>query len=75
LVEGVMATGVIKFFNDQAGYGFVIPDEGGADIYVNWRGCRENYLPAKDDRVDYRTKEFPGGRSMAVNVSLIESAA
>ncbi len=61
-----MATGTVKFFNNEKGFGFIVPDEGGKDIFVHKTGTREALW--EGDKVNYEVEETQKGLN-AVNVT------
>ena len=40
-----MATGTVKWFNGQKGYGFIQPDDGGKDVFVHATAVERAGLP------------------------------
>jgi len=58
-----MATGTVKWFNDAKGYGFITPEEGGADLFVHFSGIAGNGFKtlAEGARVQYETREGDKG--------------
>jgi CspA family cold shock protein len=57
--SGPMVEGKIKFFNDQKGFGFVMPDNGSGDIYLHASALRRSGLQAvePDQRIRYSTRQ------------------
>lgn len=37
-----MATGIVKWFNNTKGWGFIVPEEGGDDIFVHFTAIEGN---------------------------------
>ena len=58
-----MANGTVKFYNDQKGYGFIQPDDGGKDVFVHatalersgMRALSEGQKVSFETQVDRRT--------------------
>jgi len=67
-----MTTGTVKFYNDQKGYGFITPDEGGTDVFVHataleragMRALSEGQKVSYDTAVDERS-----GKTAVDNIS------
>ena len=55
-----MSTGTVKFFNDSKGFGFITPDDGGADLFVHITAIQEDTLN-ENDKVDYEIGEGQKG--------------
>jgi CspA family cold shock protein len=68
-----MATGTVKWFNMQKGYGFIQPDEGGKDVFVHISAVERAGLGTLRDgqRVNYEIARDRGKES-AANLSLAE---
>ncbi len=65
-IQVIMASGTVKFFNTEKGFGFITPDEGGKDVFVHKTGTRDQLY--EGDKVNYEVEQSPKGLN-AVNVS------
>ncbi len=66
-----MATGTVKFFNQDKGFGFITPDNGGQDVFVHVSAVQG--APLKDGtKVSYDIgQDRKTGKSKAENVRSI----
>lgn len=64
-----MNKGTVKFFNEEKGFGFITPDEGGKDVFVHVNGLNGGSIN-EGDKVSYDVEEGKKGPN-AVNVSVI----
>lgn len=60
-----MATGTVKWYNAQKGYGFIAPDDGGKDVFVHATALEAAGLRGLEDgqQVSYELQEDRGKTS------------
>ncbi len=70
-----MATGTVKWFNEQKGYGFIQPEAGGTDVFVHISAVQRAGLNALNEgqRVSYELATDKG-KTSAVNLKLVQAA-
>ena len=71
-----MPTGTVKFFNEQKGYGFIQPDEGGQDAFVHISAVERAGMSTlrENQRVAYDLEEDRRGKMAASNLRAADEA-
>ncbi|WP_421940138.1 cold-shock protein [Pedobacter sp.] len=62
-----MQQGTVKFFNETKGFGFIVPGNGDAELFVHVSGLLDNIR--ENDSVSYDVEEGRKGLN-AINVKL-----
>ncbi|NLW14411.1 MAG: cold-shock protein [Trueperella sp.] len=67
-----MATGTVKWFNGDKGFGFIQPDDGSADVFVHFSAIQSTGFRNLDegDKVEYEVEQGPKG-PQASNLTVI----
>lgn len=70
-----MATGTVKFFNSQKGWGFIGQDGGGADIFVHISAVEKAGLDdlREGQRISFDLENDRKGRKSAGNLRLVNA--
>lgn len=68
-----MASGTVKWFNSRKGYGFIVPEDGGKDIFVHVSAVQKAGLKFLKDgqKISFDLVEH-NGRSSADNLKVSE---
>jgi len=59
-----MATGIVKWFNDSKGFGFITPDDGGEDLFAHFSAISMGGFKTlkENQRVQFEVTQGPKGK-------------
>ncbi|MCP3713329.1 cold-shock protein [Paraburkholderia sp. CNPSo 3274] len=67
-----MATGTVKWFGESKGFGFITPDDGSTDVFVQFSEIRMDGFKTlwENVRVRFDVKDGPKGK-LATRIELL----
>ncbi len=70
--KDTMATGTVKWFNGDKGYGFIAPDDGSADVFAHFSAINSTGFRSlnEGDKVSYEVQQGPKGLQ-AANITVV----
>lgn len=68
--DAAKATGVVKWFNDAKGFGFITPDDGGEDLFAHFSSIQMNGFKTlkEGQKVAFEIIQGPKGKQ-ALNIT------
>jgi CspA family cold shock protein len=62
-----MAQGTVKWFNEEKGYGFISPDDGGEDLFVHFSGIAGDGFRSLEEGEKVTYEASQGQKGMQAN--------
>ena len=68
-----MATGTIKWFSRIKGFGFILPDEEGSDVFLHFSEAQRAGVaePRQGDKLEYEVRRGNTGKLFAESVRFL----